>query len=152
MVRSADPQLAELVDATRAQAGTTLSAEQQEEADQELARHLSGMRLLKDEWEVGEMRKAIAATHKGFEAIIATLPEAVRKGRGERWVEGIFGLYARHEGNGVGYESICASGDHANTIHWTRNTGDVREGDLILIDAGIEVDSCSPPTSPAPSR
>ncbi|MGW4162052.1 aminopeptidase P family protein [Streptomyces sp. NPDC004788] len=141
VVRSADPRLAELVDATRTQAGSTLTGPEQEETDDELARHVSGMRLVKDAWEVGEMRKAIAATHKGFEAIIATLPEAVRKGRGERWVEGIFGLYARHEGNGVGYESICASGDHANTIHWTRNTGEVREGDLILVDAGVEIDS-----------
>jgi Xaa-Pro aminopeptidase len=99
------------------------------------------MRLCKDEWEVGEMRKAIAATHRGFEAIIAGLPEAVGKERGERWVEGLFGLYARHDGNGIGYETICASGDHANTIHWTKNTGPVREGDLILVDAGVEVDS-----------
>lgn len=141
LVRSADPKLAELVDTTRAQAGTSLTGEQQEEADEELARELSGMRIVKDAWEVGEMRKAIAATHKGFDAIITTLPEAVRKGRGERWVEGVFGLYARHEGNGIGYESICAAGDHANTIHWTKNTGEVREGDLILVDAGIEIDS-----------
>lgn len=141
VVRSADPKLAEFVDTTRAQAGTPLTSEQQEEADEELARELSGMRIVKDEWEIGEMRKAIAATHHGFEAIITTLPEAVRKGRGERWVEGVFGLYARHEGNGIGYESICAAGDHANTIHWTKNTGEVREGDLILIDAGIEIDS-----------
>ncbi|MFE4975086.1 aminopeptidase P family protein [Kitasatospora sp. NPDC056651] len=141
VVRSADRKLAELVDTVRTQAGTSLTAEEQQEADAELARELSGMRIVKDAWEVGEMRKAIAATHKGFEAIITTLPEAVRKGRGERWVEGVFGLYARHEGNGIGYESICAAGDHANTIHWTRNTGEVREGDLILVDAGIEIDS-----------
>ncbi|MEU5219690.1 aminopeptidase P family protein [Streptomyces sp. NPDC020807] len=141
VVRSADAQLAELVDTTRTQAGSALTSEEQAEADGELERHLSGMRLCKDAWEVEEMRKAIAGTHRGFDAIIATLPEAVRKGRGERWVEGVFGLYARHEGNGVGYESICASGDHANTIHWTKNTGEVREGDLILVDAGIEVDS-----------
>lgn len=141
VVRSTDPQLAELVDATRAQAGTSLSGQQQEEADGELERYLSGLRIVKDEWEIGEMRKAIVATQKGFEAIIAALPDAVNKGRGERWVEGVFGLSARHEGNGTGYESICASGDHANTIHWTKNTGEVREGDLILIDAGVELDS-----------
>ena len=67
--------------------------------------------------------------------------EAIRRGRGERWVEGTFGLHARHQGNGVGYDSICASGDHANTLHWVRNDGDLRPGELILIDAGIEVDS-----------
>ncbi|MEH1014392.1 aminopeptidase P family protein [Micromonospora sp. CPCC 206060] len=141
VVRAADGLLADLVDRIRSQAEPSASVPDQHEADEELARHLSGMRIVKDEWEVGEMRRAIAATHQGFEAIIAGLPEAVRKGRGERWVEGLFGLYARHEGNGVGYESICASGDHANTIHWTKNTGPVREGDLILVDAGVEVDS-----------
>ncbi|MBO4206947.1 aminopeptidase P family protein [Micromonospora echinofusca] len=141
VVRAADGGLAELVDRIRAQADPAASVPDQHEADEALARHLSGMRIVKDEWEIGEMRRAIAATHQGFEAIIAGLPEAVRKGRGERWVEGLFGLYARHEGNGVGYESICASGDHANTIHWTKNTGPVRAGDLILVDAGVEVDS-----------
>ena len=63
------------------------------------------------------------------------------QGRGERWLEGTFALHARHRGNGVGYDSICAAGDHANTLHWIKNTGEVREGDLVLIDAGVEVDS-----------
>ncbi|GAB3137659.1 aminopeptidase P family protein [Micromonospora sonneratiae] len=141
VVRAADEQVADLVDEARAQAETSASVSEQHEADEEFARYLSGMRIVKDEWEIGEMRRAIAATHGGFEAIIAGLPEAVRKTRGERWVEGLFGLHARHEGNGVGYESISASGDHANTIHWTKNTGQVRDGDLILVDAGVEVDS-----------
>ena len=87
------------------------------------------------------MRKAVEATHHGFEAVIADLPEALAKGRGERWVEGVFGLTARHEGNGVGYDSICAAGDHATTLHWIKNTGELHDGDLILLDAGVEVDS-----------
>ena len=84
---------------------------------------------------------AVDGTHHGFDAVIADLPEAVAQGRGERWVEGIFGLHARHHGNGVGYDSICAAGDHANTLHWIKNTGDVHDGDLLLLDAGVEVDS-----------
>ena len=73
--------------------------------------------------------------------MVADLPEAVRRGRGERWVEGIFGLHARHVGNAVGYDTIAASGEHACTLHWIRNDGDVRDGDLLLLDAGIELDS-----------
>ena len=57
-----------------------------------------------------------------------SLPEAVRRGRGERWIEGVFGLHARHVGNAVGYDSIVASGDHACTLHWIRNDGDLRRG------------------------
>ena len=73
--------------------------------------------------------------------MVAELPEAVRRGRGERWVEGVFGLHARHVGNAVGYDTIAASGDHACTLHWIRNDGDLREGDLLLLDAGVELDS-----------
>ena len=62
-------------------------------------------------------------------------------GRGERWVEGVFGLHARHVGNAVGYDTIAAAGDHACTLHWIRNDGDLRPGDLLLLDAGVELDS-----------
>jgi Xaa-Pro aminopeptidase len=110
-------------------------------ADEQLAVTLSELRLTKDEWEVEQLRLACAATAEGFAAIVRGLADAVAKGRGERWVEGQFGLVARHAGNGVGYDSIAAAGDHACTLHWIRNDGDVREGDLLLVDAGVEVDS-----------
>ncbi len=139
LVRDADKELTAALDAKRVENGAT--AEGLTEADDELAAYLSVLRMVKDEWEVEQLQAAVDATNVGFEAIIATLAEAVAKGRGERWVEGVFGLHARHEGNGVGYDSICAAGDHANTLHWIKNTGDVKDGDLILVDAGVEVDS-----------
>ena len=142
VVREADDQVAATVDAARTNDATNTSVSSKvAERDAELARVLSTARLCKDEWEITQMRQACDATAVGFRAVAADLPEAVARGRGERWVEGIFGLYARHAGNGVGYDSICASGDHANTLHWIKNTGEVRDGDLILIDAGVEVDS-----------
>lgn len=143
VVPDADRDVAALVAKIRAQAGVEGEDEvaAAEEADAELARFLSTMRLVKDEWEIRQMELACDATAEAFDAVIASLPEAVRRGRGERWVEGVFGLHARHRGNGVGYDSICAAGDHANTLHWIRNTGDIREGDLLLMDAGVEVDS-----------
>ncbi len=33
---------------------------------------------------------------------------------------------------------ICAAGPHATTLHWVRNDGPVRSGDLLLLDAGVE--------------
>jgi len=45
------------------------------------------------------------------------------------------------EGNDIGYETIAASGPHATTLHWQRNTGDVRSGDLLLLDAASKVTS-----------
>ena len=112
-----------------------------ESRDEALLRALSELRLLKDDFEADEMREACARTADGFEAVVADLPRAVAAGRGERWVEGVFGLHARHVGNAVGYDTIAAAGDHACTLHWIRNDGDLRPGDLLLLDAGVELDS-----------
>ena len=139
LVRDADRDLTARLDVARVENGA--AAEGLEESDDALAHDLSHLRMCKDDHEVEQMRAAVAATVHGFEAMIAELPRAVEKGRGERWLEGTFALHARHRGNGVGYDSICAAGDHANTLHWIKNTGEVREGDLVLIDAGVEVDS-----------
>ncbi|MDN5571559.1 MAG: aminopeptidase P family protein [Propionibacteriaceae bacterium] len=109
--------------------------------DVELATTLSELRLIKDEFEIEQMQLACDDTAVGFEAVARDFPTAVANGRGERWCEGVFSLHARHRGNDVGYGSICASGDHANTLHWIRNEGDLADGDLILMDMGVEVDS-----------
>lgn len=109
--------------------------------DDELAEVTSEMRLIKDEWEIQEMEKAVAVTAEGFDNIIRSLPHAIQHWRGERVIEGAFGAKAREEGNGLGYETIVASGNHANTLHWITNDGEVRDGDLVLVDAGAEVDS-----------
>jgi Xaa-Pro aminopeptidase len=112
-----------------------------EESDHEFAVALSELRLIKDAYEVGEMREACRQTAAAFEAVVAGIPDAVRRGRGERWVEGIFGLHARHAGNAVGYDTIAAAGEHACTLHWIRNDGELHQGELLLLDAGIELDS-----------
>ena len=109
--------------------------------DAELAEFVSEMRLIKDSYEIAEMRKAVAASVKGFEEVAKSLDAATKHPRGERVVEGAFFSQARAEGNELGYETIAASGSHACTLHWIINDGPVRTGDLILVDAGVEVDS-----------
>ena len=83
VVREADRDVAEQVEQARASASEeTTSADElqaQVEADDELSRFLSTLRLVKDEWEIAQMRLAIAATQEGFEAVIAQLQEAVRR-------------------------------------------------------------------------
>lgn len=106
------------------------------ELDHELAEYLSEMRLVKDDYEVAQLQLAIDYTVKGFEDVVAALPAA--EGRGERVIESIFNLRARVEGNDVGYDTIAASGAHATILHWTRNDGVVRSGELLLLDAGVE--------------
>jgi len=135
VVREADREITDLVDAARILGGTD------GDGDATLARDLSELRLVKDAWEISEMRAAVTATKLGFDDIIADLPQIVAHPRGERLIEGTFNRRARAEGNTVGYDTIAASGAHACVLHWTRNDGPVSAGELVLIDAGVELDS-----------
>ncbi|MDE0545697.1 aminopeptidase P family protein [Microbacterium sp. C7(2022)] len=109
--------------------------------DADLTRVVSELRLVKDEYEIAQLRHAVDVTARGFDDIVAHFDEIIAHSRGEREVEGIFHRRARSDGNAVGYDTIAASGPHACYLHWTRNDGAVVPGDLILIDAGVEVDS-----------
>ena len=137
IVRGANERLDQFVDAARGVQGGGNGPD----ADAEFARHLSELRLVKDDFEIAELQAACDDTAVAFEAVVRELPNAVEQGRGERWVEGVFGLHARHRGNGVGFDTIAAAGDHACTLHWISNDGALNPGELILIDAGVERDS-----------
>ena len=103
----------------------------------QLAVMLSEQRLIKDVYEVAELRKAVEITKRGFEDVIRLLGHA----KSEREVEAAFWSRARIEANDVGYLTIAASGDHACTLHWNHNHGRLRNGELLLLDAGVECDS-----------
>ncbi len=109
--------------------------------DAELAQFQSEQRLVKDEFEIAEIRRAIAATAQGFDDVLSSIGEVRAHPRGERLIEGTFNRRARADGNFVGYETIAAAGANACYLHWTRNDGPVRDGDLVLMDAGVEVES-----------
>ena len=111
------------------------------DGDKDLEIWLSEARLIKDSFEIDEMKRAIDATHRGFEDMIRAIPSTVGKKRGERLIEGAFFTRARYEGNDIGYDSIIAAGSHACILHWIRNDGELKNGELILIDAGVEVES-----------
>ena len=139
IVRDGDRDITDSIDGRRLLAADTESLETDGDAD--LARELSELRLVKDSYEIEQMRQAIAATRLAFDDVIADLPAIVAHDRGERLVEGTFNRRARAEGNTVGYDTIAASGPHACILHWTRNDGPVIPGDVILLDAGIELES-----------
>ncbi|MDX2618609.1 aminopeptidase P family protein [Streptomyces sp. WI03-5b] len=108
------------------------------ERDEELRVFLSEARLVKDAFEIAELQKACDATTRGFEDVVKVLDRA--EATSERYIEGTFFLRARVDGNDIGYGSICAAGPHATTLHWVRNDGAVRSGELLLLDAGVETD------------
>ncbi|HXO17456.1 MAG TPA: aminopeptidase P family protein [Candidatus Dormibacteraeota bacterium] len=107
------------------------------DGDADLAEHLSEARLIKDEYELEELRKACAISKRAFEDVI----RAMRAAKSEREIEAAFWARARIEANDIGYLTIAAAAEHACTLHWTRNDGEVRRGELLLLDAGVECDS-----------
>ncbi|WP_107357976.1 aminopeptidase P family protein [Streptomyces agglomeratus] len=106
------------------------------ERDTEFRVALSEMRLVKDDFEIADLRHACQATARGFEDVVRVL--GTDTPTLERAIEGTFYMRARIEGNDVGYASVCAAGPHATTLHWVRNDGETRPGELLLIDAGVE--------------
>lgn len=111
------------------------------EDDFELTEAAAEIRLIKDDWEIRELQQACDASAVGFGNILRELKRAKAHPRGERVVETAFFAAARELGNELGYDTIAAAGDHANTLHWIVNDGPVKDGDLLLVDAGVEVDS-----------
>lgn len=140
VIAEADQAVTAQVDRVRQAAGLAAGQEARQ-IDDRLAEAASELRLRKDPYEVEQMQAAVNATKAGFEELIRSIPRATGHWRGERVLEGAFGAHAREEGNGLGYDTIAAAGNHANTLHWINNDGAVRPGDLVLVDAGVEVDS-----------
>ncbi len=104
--------------------------------DDELARVVSEMRLVKDAWEVEQLQEACDITTLGFEDSVREWDRVLE--HGERWIEGTFFRRARAMGNDIGYDSIVGGGSHATTLHWIDNTGPIVPGQLVLLDMGVE--------------
>jgi Xaa-Pro aminopeptidase len=98
-------------------------------------------RMIKDDYEIDQMQRAVDATARGFADMVKVFPAATATFRGERVIESAFYGRARVEGNDNGYSLIVAAGSHACILHWIKNDGDVLPEDLVLIDAGVELDS-----------
>ncbi|KOA45607.1 Xaa-Pro aminopeptidase [Bifidobacterium animalis subsp. lactis ATCC 27673] len=140
VIRETDPQITAIVNELREGHGFPDEADNTVR-DDKLHEFASEARMEKDDFEVREIRRAVDATKHGFDNILKKLPSALGKPRSERILEGAFNAVSREEGNEVGYDTIIASGAHAPILHWIRNTGTVNDGELLLIDAGVEVDS-----------
>lgn len=63
----------------------------------------------------------------------------VKPGMNEFQVEAMMESYMRHHGaSGVAYNSIIGGGDNACILHYVENNCPLKDGDLLLIDAGAE--------------
>lgn len=94
-------------------------------------------RLIKDGGEIDRLRRAVAVS---AEAHALAMREA-RDGAREYAIEALIDYtFRRLGGNGPAYPSIVASGANATILHYTDNTRQMCDGELLLVDAGAELD------------
>jgi Xaa-Pro aminopeptidase len=98
---------------------------------------LDEMRLFKDAHELATMRRAAeisGGAHK--RAMRAAAP-----GRFEYEIEAeLLHEFRRHGSQAPAYSSIVAGGANACVLHYVSNAAQLKDGDLLLIDAGCELD------------
>ena len=90
------------------------------------------LRSIKSEAELALMQNAVAATVDGYKAALA----AIRPGVNERVVaEALENEFRKHGGEHA-YNPIVGGGLNATVLHYMDNDQILRDGDLVLIDAG----------------
>jgi Xaa-Pro aminopeptidase len=96
---------------------------------------LGDMRLHKTQDEAALMQRA--ADIAGEAHVLAM--KKVKAGMNESQVEAMMESHMRAKGaNGVAYNSIVGGGDNATILHYVENKDILKDGDLILIDAGAD--------------
>ncbi len=129
-----DARISSSLNALRAQGRSGLQAPTEVH---DLRAAVDAMRLIKDEGEIATMRRAAsisAAAHR--RAMRATAP-----GRFEYQVEAELLCEFRASGSQApAYSSIVAGGANACVLHYSDNSRQLVDGELLLIDAGCELD------------
>ncbi|WP_079436902.1 Xaa-Pro aminopeptidase [Zoogloea sp. LCSB751] len=129
-----DSRIADALNRVRAQARTGCHAPAQ---IRDVRGLIDEMRLIKDASEIATMRRAAeisAGAHR--RAMRATRP-----GAWEYEVEAeLLHEFRRHGSQAPAYGSIVAGGANACVLHYVENDGQLKDGDLLLIDAGCELD------------
>jgi Xaa-Pro aminopeptidase len=98
---------------------------------------LNEMRLFKDGHELGIMRRAAAISTTAHKRAM----QFTRPGQFEYQVEAeLLHEFCRQGARNPAYTSIVAGGANACVLHYVGNNAQLRDGDLLLIDAGCELD------------
>ncbi len=113
------------------------------EAQRDLCAILDEMRLIKDAQELGIMRRA--ARISAFAHVRAMQRSAAMRRAGEEVREYHLEAELLHEFRQHGspfpaYGSIVAAGANACVLHYRADQAPIRDGELVLIDAGCELD------------
>jgi len=100
-----------------------------------IATLIEKMRLIKSSSEIKLIKKAIAITKEAHHKAMQSAPQLSYEYELQAEIEYIF---KKNGAQSDAYTSIVASGDNANTLHYISNDKQLKNGELILIDAGCE--------------
>jgi Xaa-Pro aminopeptidase len=95
------------------------------------------MRVVKRPEEIDTMRRAAAISVQAHQRAM----RASRAGRREYEIEAeIVHEFRRQGADAPAYSPIVAAGEHACVLHYVSNDGVLKDGDLLLVDAGCELE------------
>lgn len=104
---------------------------------------LDEMRLIKDNHELDIMRRAAAISARAHIRAMQRCARMLRMGQDVREYHldaELLHEFRQSGAQGVAYDSIVAAGSNACVLHYRADTAPVRAGELVLIDAGCELD------------
>ena len=93
------------------------------------------LRLIKQDWELERMRKAMAITAEGFYAMMRN----ARPDMMEYEMEAHFDYALKKRGvQEKAFATIAAGGKRGTILHYVNNCAQVKDGELLLVDAGAQ--------------
>jgi Xaa-Pro aminopeptidase len=130
-----DVRIANWLNAVRARVRTGVTAPAEV---RDVRAAINDMRLFKDEYELAIMRRAAEISSAAHVRAMKTAAPGMR----EYQVEAeLIHEFCRNGARAPAYGSIVASGANACVLHYRENSAELRRGELLLIDAGCELDS-----------
>jgi len=96
---------------------------------------ISGLRTIKSDEEIEEMKQAIEVTRVGIESILKNL----KPGRYEYQSAADFEYQCALHNSTLAFDTIAASGKDATVLHYVTNQKPLPENELVLFDLGASV-------------
>ena len=93
------------------------------------------LRLIKSSEEIEAIKKAISITAEAHHSAMQMCHVGMREYQLQAQMSYIF---LNHGATSEAYGAIVAGGNNANTLHYVDNRDELRDGDLVLIDAACE--------------
>ncbi len=103
---------------------------------QSLRAYVSEMRLIKDAKEIALMQKAVDISVNAHQLAM----QQTRAGLFEFEIASIFAGHFKKNNGEYAYSPIVANGKNACVLHYIKNNQTLNDGDLLLIDAGCEIE------------